>query len=50
LATRLEILRRHHPELEVRLIEGAGHWVAYEAAERFNAALLALLAADAGGA
>jgi pimeloyl-ACP methyl ester carboxylesterase len=43
LEQRLEILRRHHPELEVRLIEGAGHWVAYEAADRFNAALLGLL-------
>jgi len=40
---RLEILRRHHPELDVRLIEGAGHWVAYEAADRFNAAMLELL-------
>jgi pimeloyl-ACP methyl ester carboxylesterase len=44
LEVRLELLRRHHPELEVRLIEGAGHWVAYEAAERFNAALLEVLA------
>ena len=44
LDTRLEILRRHHRELEVRLIENAGHWVAYEAADRFNAALLELLA------
>jgi pimeloyl-ACP methyl ester carboxylesterase len=43
LETRLEILRRHHPELEVRLVEGAGHWVAYEAAGAFNAALLELL-------
>jgi pimeloyl-ACP methyl ester carboxylesterase len=42
IETRLEILRRHHPELEVRLIEGAGHWVAYEAADRFNAAFLEL--------
>ena len=51
LETRLEILRRHHPELEVRLVEGAGHWVAYEAAEAFNAALLGLLgrAGAAGG-
>ena len=40
LDARLDILRRHHPELEVRLIEGAGHWVAYEAADRFNAAML----------
>jgi pimeloyl-ACP methyl ester carboxylesterase len=39
---RLEVLRRHHPELEVRLIEGAGHWVAYEAAPEFNAAFLEL--------
>jgi 2-hydroxy-6-oxonona-2,4-dienedioate hydrolase len=41
---RLEILRRYHPELEVRLIEGAGHWVAYEAAPEFNAAFLELQA------
>ena len=39
---RLEILRRHHPELDVRLIEGAGHWVMYEGAEKFNAAFLEL--------
>ena len=42
IEARLEILRRHHPELEVRLIEGAGHWVMYEAAARFNAAFLEL--------
>ncbi len=40
--SRLEILRRHHPELAVRLIEGAGHWVMYEAADAFNAAFLEL--------
>ncbi|MEZ0301429.1 MAG: alpha/beta fold hydrolase [Hyphomicrobiaceae bacterium] len=44
LEARLDILRRHHPGLDVRLIEGAGHWVAYEAADRFNAALLDVLA------
>lgn len=43
LDQRLAILRRHHPELDVRLIEGAGHWVMYEAADQFNAALLDLL-------
>jgi 2-hydroxy-6-oxonona-2,4-dienedioate hydrolase len=43
LEARLDILRRHHPELAVRLIEGAGHWVAYEAADAFNAALLDLM-------
>ncbi len=42
LEARLDILRRYHPELAVRLIEGAGHWVAYEAAEEFNAAFLDL--------
>ena len=42
LEARLEILRRHHPELAVRLIDGAGHWVMYEAAREFNAAFLAL--------
>jgi pimeloyl-ACP methyl ester carboxylesterase len=47
LDTRLEILRRHHRELEVRLIKNAGHWVAYEAADRFNEAVLELLAAPA---
>ncbi len=39
---RLEVLRRHHPELEARLIEGAGHWVMYEAPDAFCAALLDL--------
>jgi pimeloyl-ACP methyl ester carboxylesterase len=48
LEARLDILRRHHPELDVRLIEGAGHWVAYEAADRFNAALLEVLASARG--
>jgi pimeloyl-ACP methyl ester carboxylesterase len=43
LEARLDILRRHHPELAVRLIEGAGHWVAYEAADAFNTALLDLM-------
>jgi pimeloyl-ACP methyl ester carboxylesterase len=42
IEARLEIMRRHHPELAVRLIEGAGHWVAYEAAAEFNAAFLEL--------
>jgi 2-hydroxy-6-oxonona-2,4-dienedioate hydrolase len=41
--TRLAILRQHHPELQARLIEGAGHWVMYEAADQFNAAFLDLL-------
>jgi pimeloyl-ACP methyl ester carboxylesterase len=43
LEARLDVLRRHHPELGARLIEGAGHWVMYEAADAFRAALLDLL-------
>ena len=42
---RLDVLRRHHPELDARLIEGAGHWVMYEAPDAFCAALLELLGA-----
>jgi pimeloyl-ACP methyl ester carboxylesterase len=34
----------------VRLIEGAGHWVMYEAADRFNAAFLELNGPTAGRA
>lgn len=37
------ILRRHHPELVTRTITGAGHWVMYEAADAFNAALIDVL-------
>jgi pimeloyl-ACP methyl ester carboxylesterase len=43
LEARLAVLKERHPELAVRLIEGAGHWVAYEAADRFNGAMLELL-------
>jgi len=45
IEARLAVLRRHHPELEVRLIESAGHWVMYEAADQFNDTLLDLLRA-----
>jgi pimeloyl-ACP methyl ester carboxylesterase len=43
LDDRLAVLRRHHPELQVRLVEGAGHWVMYEAADAFCTALLDIL-------
>lgn len=33
---RIEALRSTRPDARLRVIEGAGHWVAYEAAERFN--------------
>lgn len=37
------LLRALHPELRFRVIKQAGHWVAYEAAEAFNATLAELL-------
>lgn len=43
--TVLPILREHHPELAVELIPDAGHWVMYEKADAFNAALLKMLRA-----
>jgi pimeloyl-ACP methyl ester carboxylesterase len=43
LEARLAVLRQHHPELQARLIEGAGHWVMYEAPGAFRDALLDLL-------
>ena len=39
------VLRRFQPDLDFRVIAGAGHWVMYERAEAFNAALLDMLAA-----
>lgn len=41
---RLEVLRGIDPGLLEAVIPGAGHWVAYEAAEEFNAVLLGILA------
>jgi pimeloyl-ACP methyl ester carboxylesterase len=49
IEARLAILRRHHPELEARLIEGAGHWVMYEAADAFCGALLDLIGPKSTG-
>ncbi len=45
---RLAVLRARDPSLLEAIIPGAGHWVAYEAPEAFNAALLAMLARRAG--
>ena len=39
---RQALLRAVQPESGFHLIEGAGHWVQYEAAEQFNALLLDL--------
>jgi pimeloyl-ACP methyl ester carboxylesterase len=43
VAARLAVLREHHPELSAEIIPDAGHWVMYEQAAAFNAALLTLL-------
>jgi len=39
------VIRRSHPDAEMRVIAGAGHWAMYERAEAFNAAILDMLAA-----
>ena len=44
LDARIALLRQARPDAEVEIIPQAGHWVFYEAAERFNAALLRILA------
>ena len=36
-------MRASHPDLELRVVPGAGHWVMYERAAAFNRALLDLL-------
>ena len=41
---RVAALRTLRPDVDVRMIPGAGHWVAYEAPEQFNAMLLEMLA------
>jgi pimeloyl-ACP methyl ester carboxylesterase len=43
LDTRIALLRQARPDAEIEIIPRAGHWVFYEAAEPFNAALLRIL-------
>jgi pimeloyl-ACP methyl ester carboxylesterase len=43
IEARRERLRSVRPDIDFRVIEGAGHWVQYEAAEAFNAALAEML-------
>ena len=43
IAARRERLMSVRPDIDFRVIEGAGHWVAYEAADAFNAVLLDML-------
>ena len=40
---RIALVREMHPDADIRVIEGSGHWVSYEAAARFNATLVAML-------
>lgn len=40
---RIAALRELRPDVDVRMIPGAGHWVAYEAPEQFNEMLLEML-------
>jgi len=44
LNVRIGLLRQARPDVEIEVIPHAGHWVFYEAAERFNKALLRILA------
>jgi pimeloyl-ACP methyl ester carboxylesterase len=44
LDARMALLRQARPDVEIEVIPHAGHWVFYEAAERFNTALLGILA------
>ena len=43
----IDILREHHPELVAEIVDDAGHWVMFEQAEGYNAALMRLLALPA---
>ncbi len=43
LQEREDFFRAVRPDVDFRLIEGVGHWVTYEAAERFNSLLECLL-------
>ena len=40
---RIAAMRARRPDADVRMIPGAGHWVAYEAADTVNAMLLEML-------
>jgi len=44
LDVRIALLRQARPDVDIEVFPQAGHWVFYEAAERFNAALLRILA------
>ncbi len=43
MTERETLLRGHQPDIDLRYISGAGHWVAYERADAFNAMLPEML-------
>lgn len=43
MAERETLLRGHQPDIDLRYVAKAGHWVAYERAAEFNALLLEML-------
>ena len=43
MSERIAFMRSLAPQSEAVVIEGAGHWVAFEAAQAFNLVLLRLL-------
>ncbi|MGD8810304.1 MAG: alpha/beta fold hydrolase [Gammaproteobacteria bacterium] len=47
--SRERVLRPEHPEVAIHVVDGAGHWAMYEAAERINALLLGVFAAHGEG-
>jgi pimeloyl-ACP methyl ester carboxylesterase len=46
LDVRIALLRQARPDAEIEIVPQAGHWLFYEAAEHFNAAMLRILAPD----
>jgi pimeloyl-ACP methyl ester carboxylesterase len=43
LDARMALVRAMHPDADIRLIEGSGHWVSYEAAAQFNGLLVDMI-------
>ena len=43
VAAQAELLMRQRPDAAFHVIDNAGHWVAYEAADRFNPLLRQVL-------
>ncbi len=50
VSLRLDLVREMRPDARTELIPGAGHWVAYEAPDAFNAALARILGRESAAA